>query len=214
MCYSAQASFIAAGYLVTLGTLCLKKNKLKKATLFAAIPILFALQQLSEGFLWLSFAHNWPTIQHYAPYLFLFFAFFIWPIYIPSSVGLIETHTFRRKNLILLAMLGIIVSLYLFSYITLYGVAAQALGCHIFYDVDMPTSTDIIGTILYLMCTILPFFVSSIRNMTTFGFMLLISYIISYQFYFNSLISIWCFFAAILSGLVYVIILQLNKEPS
>lgn len=212
MCYSAQASFIAASYLATMGALCLKKNKLKQATLFAAIPLLFTIQQATEGFLWLSFERNWPIVEQFTPYIFLFFAFFIWPIYIPTSISLIETNQLRRKNLILLSMLGIIVGIYLFSYIVLYGVSAHQLNCHIYYTLQMPTTDDIIGTVLYLLCTVAPFMISSISNMTVFGFMLFLSYIISYTFYYNNLISIWCFFAAILSGLVYLIITQINTK--
>jgi hypothetical protein len=96
----------------------------------------------------------------------------------------------------------------------LYGVSAQALGCHIYYDVSIPASEEKVGTLLYLLTTVAPFFVSSLPYMNIFGFILLLSYIISYQFYFTYLISIWCFFAAILSSLAYVIIVQLNNKKS
>ncbi|MEX0849694.1 MAG: DUF6629 family protein [Candidatus Dependentiae bacterium] len=214
MCYSAQASFIAATYLTTIGILCIKKNKIKHAILFACIPVVFALQQISEGLLWMSFPRDWPMIQSITPYIFLLFAFFVWPIYIPTSIAFLEKKSLRKKHLILLSMLGIIVSLYLYSYIALYGASAEALNCHIYYNVSIPASENKIGTLLYLLTTVAPFFVSSLSYMHIFGFVLLLSYIISYQFYFIHLISIWCFFAAVLSSLAYVIIVQLNNKKS
>lgn len=212
MCFSAQASFLAAGVLTFLGALALKRNRIKKAIAFAAIPLLFAIQQTAEGLLWFSFSYNWPMVTQYAPYVFLFFAFFIWPLYIPISLALIETHSYIKKHLTIISMLGFVVSLYLFSYIGLHGATAEALNCHIYYNVTIPASDDIIGTILYLMCTVVPFLLSSVKYMKTFGLMLAISYLISFQFYYYHIISIWCFFAALLSSFVYVIINELNKQ--
>ncbi len=211
MCFSASASFLASGYLTIMGALCLRKNKLKEATLFAAIPLLFAVQQFSEGLLWLSFSHNWPQIQHLMPYIFLFFAFFLWPIWIPVSVMLVEPHKARRKHLTALTIIGGLVSLYLYGHVLLHGVGAQALHCHIYYDVTVPEAGTIIGMIVYLLTTCIPFFISSLPIMWLFGLFLLLSYWFTYIFYFTYLISLWCFFAAVLSGCVYVAIMRLNQ---
>ena len=49
MCFSATASFSAGAFLLGLGTLTLKSARRPRELPFAAIPLLFAIQQLSEG---------------------------------------------------------------------------------------------------------------------------------------------------------------------
>lgn len=212
MCFSATASFLASGYLATMGILCLKKNRIPHATLFAAIPLIFALQQATEGLLWLSHTHGWTCMQHIMPYLFLLFAFCIWPMWIPLSLALIEPCEVRRKAIVLLGMIGTILALYLYGFVLLHGITALPLDCHIYYDVTIPSSESIIGSIAYLLATVASFFISSLPIMWLFGLILLLSYWISYIFYFAHLISIWCFFAAVLSGFVYIMIKQMNKN--
>ena len=47
-----------------------------------------------------------------------------------------------------------------------------------------------------------------------FGFVLLFSYLVSKLFYQEYVISVWCFFSAILSVLVLIIIRQLRKDDA
>jgi len=55
MCFSATASFIAGVSLLVLGVATVKKAKRKAEIPFAMIPLLFGVQQIIEGMLWLSF---------------------------------------------------------------------------------------------------------------------------------------------------------------
>ena len=52
MCFSAGASFSAAAFLAAIGFLSIKHAP-KRLKFFAAIPLLFAIQQFSEGLLWI-----------------------------------------------------------------------------------------------------------------------------------------------------------------
>lgn len=212
MCFSANASFITGSYLTIIGALCLYKNRHNYAIPFAAIPLLFAAQQLAEGLLWLGLSNHWPSIQTIMPYIFLFFAFFLWPIWVSASLILIEPKKSHRMHLALTEMIGIIVALYLYSHVLLYGVSAQHIDCHIYYELFIGTDCATISTLSYLLATIIPFFLSSLFIMRLFGLILLGSYAISYLFYFTYLVSVWCFFAAILSGLTYIAIIKMNKE--
>jgi len=49
MCFSATASFSAGAILLGLGTLTLKSARRPRELVLAAIPLLFAIQQLIEG---------------------------------------------------------------------------------------------------------------------------------------------------------------------
>ena len=54
MCFSATASFSVGAILLGLGTLTLKAARRPPELVLAAIPLLFAIQQLSEGVIWLT----------------------------------------------------------------------------------------------------------------------------------------------------------------
>lgn len=214
MCFSASASFIASGYLAVIGALCLKKNRDKHAILFAAIPLLFAIQQASEGLVWLSFNHNWTLLQTISPYIFLFFAFFLWPVWIPLSLTLLEPSHTRRHYLAMFLMVGILIGIYLYHFLMWHGVIAKPLDCHIYYDISIPDVQSTVDTVAYLLATVMPFFVSSIPIFWIFGLLLSGSYLITYLFYLHHLISLWCFFAALMSSFVYVIIDKQQKSLS
>ena len=86
MCFSAGASYSAAAMLGLGGIFILSQIKDKKQALFAAIPCIFAIQQLFEGFLWTSIGYNLsPVLQAIGMYGFLFFAIPFWPTWIPLS---------------------------------------------------------------------------------------------------------------------------------
>ena len=212
MCYSAQASLVTAGYLLLAGLWSLKKNKRPGLRLFAAMPILFAAQQLAESVLWLNASYPMPFASIYAPYVYLFFAFFVWPIFIPMSILLAEPNPRIKPHLKRLAILGAVVSCILYAYVVRFGATAQPLACHIYYSLGIPETVRIILTLLYLCVTVIPFVISTLPFMPLFGLLLLSSYFFAYYFYYTHILSVWCFFAALLSAFVCVIVDELNKK--
>ncbi|HNM73705.1 MAG TPA: hypothetical protein PKM66_11720, partial [Nitrosomonas sp.] len=52
MCFSAEASFIVSGTLSIIGISAIRQIKARKDIFVASIPLIFALQQLTEGLLW------------------------------------------------------------------------------------------------------------------------------------------------------------------
>jgi hypothetical protein len=62
----------------------------------------------------------------------------------------------------------------------------------------------------YVIATIAPLFVSSVRRMWVFGFMIAVSYLVASIFFSQYLISVWCFFAAIMSGVIYWVLALAN----
>lgn len=63
-----------------------------------------------------------------------------------------------------------------------------------------------IAFVFYLITTIVPFFVSSARRMWVFGILIAVSCIVTGFFFSQYLTSVWCFFAAIISIIVYWIL--------
>ena len=97
MCFSATASFGSGAVLAVIGVVTLKITRKPSHLVFAFIPVLFAIQQISEGFVWLSLQNNeyakWQTIPIH---IFMVFAHIVWPFWITLSAWLLEKQGVRK----------------------------------------------------------------------------------------------------------------------
>lgn len=213
MCFSATASFGAGIVLSTIGIATLKKASSPSHTLFAGIPLLFAVQQISEGILWLALPDpSQVQLQRVMTYAFLFFAQILWPTWVPLAILLPEKNPKRRKILKVITSGGVITSVYLGYCLLTYPVQAEIIGMHVSYLQDYPEGFfKMCIAALYGIATITPALFSSIKKMWILGVAVLISYIITAIFYEDYIISVWCFFASIISITVYVIMLEARK---
>lgn len=207
MCFSAPTSFAASGILTAIGARNLYVVKKESQRMFAGIPFLFALQQACEGFVWLSMTNTQLALyRNWFAYGFLFFAFMLWPVWLPLSVSSMEKDQQRKKYMRLPLAAGVSIALFLFGWLAYYGVTVSIHNHHILYEHNMPYSLSYCGSLLYLFATLAPFYISSIKYGRLFGTCLAASYLIAYVFYYQTLVSVWCFFAAVLSILVGIII--------
>jgi hypothetical protein len=91
---------------------------------------------------------------------------------------------------------------------------AQVAGHSIRYD--YATSGDSGSHLFYLLAyaapTVVPFFVSTISLARTIGIMLVVSLVASAAVQRDALTSVWCFFAAILSGLILVAVAREQRS--
>ncbi len=200
MCFSAGASFIAGGALGATGVFTLSKARKKSELPFASIPLLFGVQQAIEGVVWLSFGS--PLINTVMIYAYSMFSHVLWPIYVPLSVVLLETVHWRKKVLFAFLLMGIVVSTYLLYFLLTLPLSAQVVNKSIVYD--SPHFYVIPVLILYFSATCVSSLFSSHKLVNVFGIAALISAAIAYIFYATSFISVWCFFAAILSSLIFL----------
>ena len=91
MCFSTSASFGAGIILTTIGVATIKKVREPSQLFFASIPLLFGVQQFSEGFLWLALTNpKYSFLEQISTYSFLFFAQIVWPILIPVAIYFLE----------------------------------------------------------------------------------------------------------------------------
>lgn len=211
MCFSATASFSAGIVLSAIGIVSIKKVQHHYQCLFAAIPLLFAIQQFSEGILWLTLPYpDLYYLQRGTTLLFLIFAQIIWPLYVPVSILLLEKQKTRKNIQRVLVGIGLLVSCTLGYYLYMYEVHAEIDCYHITYIQSYPEKFRILGGILYGIATIAPSFFSHIRRMWMLSVTILISYIITALFYENYLISVWCFFASVISISVWFIMSEIK----
>ena len=202
MCFSATASFSAGAVLLGFGALTLKSARRPRELPFAAIPLLFAIQQLSEGVIWLTFRYEAPLLNAVMTHLYSFFSHVLWPIYVPVAVLLIEPPGRRRQVLSAFVAAGLAVGGYLLYFLVAFPVVSRATGQHIEYV--SPHFFAVVAITLYLMSTTFSPILSTHRMVKVFGVLALLSFGAAYFFYATWFISVWCFFAALLSVVVYL----------
>lgn len=145
--------------------------------------------------------------------IFLFFAYVFWPVWVPFSFYYSEAKKNKKNILAIISFIGVFVSInalfYVFnSYPTFhlfsidYNVNILVLGSLLFY------------ILLYIIVCVLPMFISSIRYTSSFGFLIFILAIVTYVYDKNIGASLWCFFSAIASLLLVVILLKDSKQEA
>ncbi len=206
MCFSAQMSFIVSASLVGIAALTYSKVREKEQIPLATIPLLFAIQQFAEGILWVVLPQSSsPLIVALAQYTFLSIAFIVWPIFIPFALLLLEEQFIRRLIIASCLVLGIAWSFVTAWYLLTYGATVQIDGGHLYYQVIGIITENYTRQALYFTATILPFFASDNRAIQALGGLTALAVLVSYLFWYTYFISVWCFFAAVISLSIYYI---------
>lgn len=229
MCFSATVSFGASAVLGVVGIIAVAKAKTTPQRTFASIPLLFAVQQLTEGLLWLSLKNSemagWQSLL---TYIFLVFAMAVWPFWIPFTIWLLEKKKKQKGKIKKFVWIGAAVAIGVCVILFAFPVQVVTPFCfncpgspsptprdHLHYEFAIPAivRSMIVGfSFLYIAATILTPFLSSIKKMKWLGVVFLASYFFAISFYRGFVISVWCFFAALLSFVVLWIIKDLRKE--
>jgi hypothetical protein len=97
---------------------------------------------------------------------------------------------------------GAALGTYLLYVLVAYPVVSRPTGGHIEYD--SPHFFAAVTMTLYLLSTAISPLLSSHRWVLVFGALTMLSFGAAYAFYATWFISVWCFFAALLSAVVYV----------
>jgi hypothetical protein len=213
MCFSATASFSAAAVLSTAGVVAMNRVPKTSQLMFASIPLLFGIQQCTEGMLWISFTDKLnESARNGLAFGFLIFAQVIWPTWVPLAFLFMEENEKRKKILNWLSVAGIFISIVLGSRLLFFGIHVSAVERHIYYDIYSPPQLAVFVSALYIVSVIIPCFISNKRGTYLLGLTLIISLVLTMYFYTIYLISVWCFFAAILSLIIFYVIHYLRKE--
>jgi hypothetical protein len=206
MCFSAGASFALSGVLAGVGIASVKAGASARHRMFAAVPLIFAVQQASEGVVWLTIdAPPFDPLHRAAVIAFLGFALVVWPPWLPLSLYRIERDAARRHALIAMEGLGVIVAIASAILLARSTPVAVVAGHSIRYDHAGGGSEllDALIVFAYLIPTVGPFFVSTAEHARAIGVLLIAALIAAILVEREALTSVWCFFAAMLSGTVY-----------
>ncbi|MHB1146085.1 MAG: DUF6629 family protein [Lutibacter sp.] len=215
MCFSAEASFTGGIIIFSIGIATVKNIQKPSQLVFSIIPLFFGIQQITEGYLWLSLQNpEFSNIQKLTSTIFLIMAEVLWPMIIPLSVLLMEDNKSKKKILRIFLGLGILLAIYYAYCIMNFNVNPKIVGYHIQYNNDFPITFRNLAFAVYLIATITPLFVSSIKKMHYFGILMFLSCLITALFFVQYLTSVWCFFAAFISVLIFWILKDSKKTFS
>ena len=210
MCFSASASFITSAVLFSAGLYAVIKTlKYNRSYMpLALIPILFSIQQASEGMIWRCMTTSHGNMLHDSALLYMFFAFMVWPAYFPFCFYWIETSITRKKILSALTLLGLLLGMVIYIPMLMHEVpfnialVKQSLA----YSMTRTALSQYFYTASYALILLSSAFVSSNKEITRFALLALASFLISTTWFMYAFVSNWCFFAAVLSlYLVYIV---------
>jgi hypothetical protein len=213
MCFSPEASFTGGLIISAIGIAAVTKIHKPEHLLFASIPLFFGIQQFMEGALWLTIPNpDYINTERFCTYIFLVMADVLWPVMIPLSVLFMEKNPKRKRILRILLIMGITLSAYYAICMVSYSVTPEISGYHIHYKTDFPKSLAMVAFIVYLIVTITPLFVSSIKKTHLLGVLMFLSCCVTAIFFTQFLTSVWCFFAALISGVIFWILSDSKRE--
>ena len=211
MCFSAAASFSAAGLLIPFGVASLKgcqRGGDPSLRPLAAIPLLFAIQQALEGLIWLDLGRGstspWRTPLSLA---YLFFAYALWPTWIPwSALAAAGSPLAPARTMILRLLLAAGGLLGLILWLPLLAAPGRAgpvpLAGSLHYgvvDVLQGTPLAHTGPAIYLVFIALPLVLVPRGSVRLFALSLTLAALLAQLWWQHAYTSVWCFFSALLS---------------
>jgi hypothetical protein len=211
LCFSATVNFVGSGALGTAGIVTLSKVKHRRELLFAALPLLFAIHQFIEGFVWLGLDGILsPAVAHDMGAAFMLYAQGLLPFLVPLSILLFEPNKRSRRRMLPFAVLGAATTLYILWALTAFPLQVYVQQNSIVYINQATNHTAV--AFLYLIVTCGALFFSEIRMMVFFGaanlaILLTVMAVKRYAF-----TSVWCAYAAAASVIILAYFWRSHEE--
>jgi hypothetical protein len=201
MCFSATANFVGSGVLGAVGVGTLTKVKHRRELLFAALPMLFAVHQFMEGFVWLGLdGIPSPAVAHDMGAAFMLYAQGLLPFLLPLSVLLFEPNAKSRSRMLPLLVLGGATTLYILWALTAFPLQLYVRGNSIVYINQATNNTAV--AVLYVIATCGSLFFSKIKMMVIFGAANLAILLVVMEVKRYAFTSLWCAYAAVASVII------------
>src|SRR5271156_2165386 len=201
MCFSATANFVGSTALGAVGVVTLTKVKHRRELLFASLPILFAIHQFIEGFVWLGLDGRLsPQVTHDMGAAFMLYAQGLLPLLLPLSVLLFEPDGKGRGRMLPLVVLGGGTTLYILWALIASPLQISVKGNSIVYINQATNNTAV--AILYVIATCGSLFFSKVKDMVLFGVANLVILLVVMAVKRYAFTSLWCAYAAIASVII------------
>jgi hypothetical protein len=201
MCFSPEADFTAGVVVAGIGVETLRRVRGPRELIVGALPLLFGLHQIVEGFVWLGLRGQVSSgLGSAATEAYIVYAHAVLPAIVPAGFILLEPDRRRARALWPLAGLGLILGVYLLWQVTAYPVGAYEAARCVIYTTHTPN--DVPVTLLYVLVTCAPALMSSRHYLRWFGLVSLVGLIGTALVRADGLTSLWCLYAAAVSVLI------------
>ena len=202
MCFSPGADAVVGGIVVVVGVDALRHVREPKQILIASLPVLFGLHQIDEAFVWWGLQGRVAeSIERVSIWAYLLFALTALPALVPLAVLAVERSPLRRRIIGLLALLGIGVGVVLGFALFRGSVNAAIDGHHIAYDVSALHQGGQL-TALYVVAACGALVACSYRDLAALGLLNLVTVPVLMWLTVSGFVSLWCFWAAIVSVVI------------
>ena len=202
MCFSATSSFIASAVIGTIGVATLRHVREPRALLFAAVPMLFAVHQFSEGMVWLGLEGKIGKVGlDHVSFLFMLYAQGILPLLMPAAVVLMEPPGRRRLAILALTGIGAVVCVW-----DVTGLIFLPSQCYVEQNsiaYRNPMTGNFWISCLYILATCGALLLSTHRVVRWYGVLNVIALTITQIVKEYAFASVWCFYAALMSIMIY-----------
>ena len=201
MCFSATANFVGSTVLGAVGVVTLTRVKHRREWLFASLPLLFAIHQFIEGFVWLGLDGILsPAVAHDMGAAFMLYAQGLLPFLLPLSVFLFEPTAQARQRMRPFLILGLGTTLYILWALTAFPTQIFVKENTIVY-INQATNHEAVA-VLYVIATCGSLFFSKIKPMVLFGAANLAILLVVMEVRRYAFTSLWCAYAAVASVII------------
>ncbi len=202
MCFSASASFTASAVIGAVGLATLRHVREPRALLFAAVPLLFAAHQFTEGFVWLGLTGRiGPVALGHVAFLFMLYAQGVVPFLMPLAVMLMEPRGPRRRIILALAAIGAFVCAWMVYGLIFFESRCFVEGHSIAYR--NPVTRNLPLSLLYIVATCGALLASTHGVVRWYGVLNVIGLTAAQLVKSYAFASVWCFYAAVQSVIIY-----------
>lgn len=201
MCFAPEVDIAAAAVISVAAVDAGRHVRERREIPIAALPALFAAHTVMSAFVWWGIQGKVsPEVGDVAAWLFMLFAFSVFPGYVPWAIYALEPEGKRRRRMLWIALIGMVVCVVFFVRLVLGEGHATDAGGYIDYRID--ATDDGFLAVGYIVATCGAMLLSGERVLVIYGWVNAFAVVLLAIFVSAGFASLWCFWAAITSGLV------------
>ena len=185
----------------------------------AVVPFVFSFQQFAEGFVWVGLGNEDAALVRASSLAFLAVALGFWPFWVPFSVLFLERRRMGKWCLAVGALFGLALGCVL--YLPMALDAGEWLGVTVVHHSIRynPRGLPVFDILphefwdaAYGAFVLSPFLLASVEGrFAVFRLLLTVSVAVSFVAFREAFVSVWCFFAALLSSQLCYVFYKLDR---
>ncbi len=216
MCFSESVSLTTSAILISVGIYCIKQALPNREYLpLACVPLVFGIQQVFEGVVWGGINSGSSSTVYFGAMTFLFFSHWFWLFWVPFMVSCLEHHRIIRLIADFFVIVGVCYGAFLYipllfnsDWLFVDVVRGSIQYQARFIGDSVPVA---LSRLLYAMTVLIPLCTSSRLDIRIWGIVIALFALISRLLFYYAFVSVWCFFAALISVYIIHVVAKLSN---